>query len=333
MSSIRDVAKEAGVGVGTVSRALNKTGYVAPATMKKIEKAVRKLEYTPNELARNLYRNRSGIVGLIVPDLDHPFFSCLAKNIEMELYRQGYKTMICNAVGISDREREYLDMLERNMVDGIITGSHCLDGEEYLRQKKPIVSIDRDFGPQIPIVGSNHVMGGRLAAELMLCNHCKKVLQISGVSPNIFANERHVTFQEILEGEHVQVLQETMDWNTFEWDAYYGMAQKILKKHPDIDGVFGGDLGIVACMNVALQRGMKIPEDICFVGFDATSITRMVYPVVTSIRQNVELLAEISVNTLLDQVEQRKNVPHRQILEVDIQRGGTTRAESGDIDL
>ena len=66
MSSIRDVAKEAGVGVGTVSRALNKTGYVAPATMKKIEKAVRKLEYTPNELARNLYRNRSGIVGLIV---------------------------------------------------------------------------------------------------------------------------------------------------------------------------------------------------------------------------------------------------------------------------
>ena len=130
MSSIRDVAKEAGVGVGTVSRALNHTGYVSPSTRKKIEKAARKLEYTPNELARNLYRNRSGIVGLIVPDLDHPFFACLTRNIEMELYRQGYKTMICNAVGISDREREYLDMLERNMVDGLITGSHILDGEE-----------------------------------------------------------------------------------------------------------------------------------------------------------------------------------------------------------
>lgn len=72
-------------------------------------------------------------------------------------------------------------------------------------------------------------------------------------------------------------------------------------------------------------EGMKVPEDICFVGFDATSLTRMVYPVVTAIRQNVELLAEISVNTLLDQIEQRKNVPHRQILEVDIQSGGTTR--------
>ena len=74
---------------------------------------------------------------------------------------------------------------------------------------------------------------------------------------------------------------------------------------------------------------MKIPEDICFVGFDATSITRMVYPVVTSIRQNVELLAEVSVNTLLDRVEQRKNVPHRQILDVDIQFGQTTLPENG----
>ena len=89
----------------------------------------------------------------------------------------------------------------------------------------------------------------------------QKVLQISGVSPNIFANERHVTFQEILEGEHVQVLQEAMDWNTLSGMLMMGMAQKILKKHPDIDGVFGGDLGAVACMNVALQRGMKIPEE------------------------------------------------------------------------
>ena len=101
-----------------------------------------------------------------MPDLDHPFFSSLVKYIEMELYEQGYKTMICNTVGISRREQEYLDMLERNMVDGIITGSHGLEVEEYRKQAKPIVSIDRDMGPQIPLIGCDHAKGGELAAEL-----------------------------------------------------------------------------------------------------------------------------------------------------------------------
>lgn len=105
MASIREVAQEAGVGVGTVSRALNGSGYVSPETRKKIEKAAKKLKYTPNELARNLYHNKTGIVGVIVPDLEHPFFSSLVKHIEMELYEQGYKTMICNTVGISRREQ------------------------------------------------------------------------------------------------------------------------------------------------------------------------------------------------------------------------------------
>lgn len=327
MASIRDVAKEAGVGVGTVSRAINNTGYVSPETKKKIDKAVQKLNYTPNELARNLFRNKSGIVGVIVPDLDHPFFSCLVKNIEMELYRQGYKTMVCNAVGVSDREREYLDMLERNMVDGIITGSHCLDGEEYLRHEKPIVSIDRDFGPKIPIVGSDHAMGGRMAAELMIRDGRKNVIQIAGVSPHILANERHTTFQKTLEEYGVKVRTVSMDWNVFDWEAFCEAADRLMDEYPDADGIFSGDLGVVACMNAARKRGMRIPEDISLIGFDATSVTQMVYPQITAVRQNTPLLAEVSVSTLLDQIEQRRDILHRQILNVEISRGGTTKCK------
>lgn len=77
MAGIRDVAAYAGVGVGTVSRALNKTGYVSEETRKKIDEAVKALNYQPNELARNLYRNRSGIIGVIVPDLENPFLQNL----------------------------------------------------------------------------------------------------------------------------------------------------------------------------------------------------------------------------------------------------------------
>ena len=323
MASIREVAQEAGVGVGTVSRALNGSGYVSPETRKKIEKAARKLNYTPNELARNLYHNKTGIVGVIVPDLDHPFFASLVKYIEMELYEQGYKTMICNTVGISSREQEYLDMLGRNMVDGIITASHGLEVEEYRRQVKPIVSIDRDLGPQIPLIGCDHAKGGRLAAELMIKAGRKKIYLVSGISPNVTANDRYLAFMRKMEGTGVTVLREVMEWNIFHWDAHYKMAEEIFKNYPDIDGIFGGDLAAIACLNMAQKRGLRVPEDISIIGFDATTPSNMVYPRLTAIRQNVELLAEVSVNTLLDIVEQRKNVPHRLILDVEIQPGGT----------
>lgn len=88
MASIRDVAQRAGVGVGTVSRVLNGNGYVAEDTRKKIEMAISELEYTPNELARNLFRNKTGLIGVLVPDLDHPFFSSFVRETEIALYKK-----------------------------------------------------------------------------------------------------------------------------------------------------------------------------------------------------------------------------------------------------
>ena len=141
MASIRDVARKAGVGVGTVSRVLNGTGYVSADTRKKIESAIEELQYKPNELARNLFRNKTGIVGILVPDVDHPFFSSYVRQTEAALYEMGYKTLIGNTIGISNREREFLDMLDRNMVDGIITGSHTLEGDEYLKRRRQLFPL------------------------------------------------------------------------------------------------------------------------------------------------------------------------------------------------
>ena len=193
---MKDVAQRAGVGVGTVSRVINDSGYVSADTRKKIERAIEELGYTPNELARNLFRNRTGIIGVLIPDLDHPFFSAFARETELSLYKLGYKTMICNTVGSSNRERDYLNMLDRNMVDGIITGAHTLHKTEYANRKHTIVALDQDFGPEIPIIGSDHLYGGKLAAEIMIKNGCKRIIQITGIAPNVAANDRHTVFEE-----------------------------------------------------------------------------------------------------------------------------------------
>ena len=168
MASIRDVAKKAGVGVGTVSRALNGTGYVAEDTKAKILAMAAELDYQPNELARNLFRNRTGIIGIVVPDMENPFFSKLLKHMEIQLYKNGYKAMICNTIEISNREQDFIDMLRQNVMDGIITGAHSLQDYAYLNLNKPVVAMDRNLGPDIPIIHSDHKAGGRMAARLLV---------------------------------------------------------------------------------------------------------------------------------------------------------------------
>ena len=142
MASIKDVAQKAGVGVGTVSRVLNNSGYVSDETREKIEEAMKNLQYTPNELARNLYRKKSGIIAVLVPTVEIPFFAELVHNIEAELYNEGFKIMLGNTDKAHNAELEYLDMLNRHIVDGVITGVHSLDVEEYKKIKKPIVAFE-----------------------------------------------------------------------------------------------------------------------------------------------------------------------------------------------
>ena len=155
MAGIRDVAAYAGVGVGTVSRALNKTGYVSEETRKKIDEAVKALNYQPNELARNLYRNRSGIIGVIVPDLENPFFAKFMKYTEMELYRYGYRAVVCNTVEISNRVEEMIHLMEKNVLDGLIVGVDPPDEKILKRLKKPVVSMDRNWGEKVPVITSD----------------------------------------------------------------------------------------------------------------------------------------------------------------------------------
>ncbi|MDC7287875.1 LacI family DNA-binding transcriptional regulator [Blautia schinkii] len=324
MASIRDVAQKAGVGVGTVSRVLNGSGYVSAETKKKIEDAIEELGYIPNELARNLFRNRTGIVGVIIPDVEHPFFSNFVRQTEVALYNLGYKTMVCNTIGISNREKEYLDMLERNMVDGIITAAHTLEDTEYLKRKKPIVSMDRDFGPQIPMVGSDHIYGGRLAAEILLKNKCHKILHITGVAPDVAANDRHAIFETIMSEHGVEVVDVVMEWNRFDHEAYWEAARIGMRKYDGVDGVFAADQPALYYMHLAMAAGKRVPEDLKVVAYDGMDITKLCYPEVTSICQNTQFLSETCANTVVDLIENRKRVPHKQIISVEFRQGGST---------
>lgn len=325
MASIRDVAKEAGVGVGTVSRFLNDSGYVSEETRVKIEEARRKLDYTPNELARNLYHKRTGIIAVLVPNVSNPFFSEFVDFAEAELYRCGFKMMLCNTEKESNAELEYLDMLRRHIVDGVITGVHSLDVEVYKKIQKPIVALDRYLGENIPVVSVNHKKGGRLAAEALIANGCKKILHFKGAteveSPY---HERHYEFERVMKAHNISTTCYELKRNRLDFGYYREAVKDVFSKRIEFDGVFGVDRLAIECMNETIRNHRKVPRDVKFVSYDGTYITEMVEPRMTAVVQPIEGLAKESVRLIHRLIGGRVYKDKNVVLEVKLRKGNTT---------
>ncbi len=325
MASIKEVAKRANVGVGTVSRALNGSGYVAQETRKNIEKAMKDLNYTPNELARNLYHKRTGIIAVLVPNIFNPFFAQFVDCIEKELYNSGFKMMLCSTAKERNAELDYLDMLNRHIVDGIITGVHSLDIEEYKKIHKPIVALDRYLGEHIPIVAVNHKEGGKIAANILIENGCKKVLTFKGAQ-NVMSpyHERHFEFEKIMNKNNIEVHSYELEWNKFDFEYYSEVVNSIFLEENNFDGVFAVDQLAIKCMNEAIKRGKKVPEDIKFIAYDGTFITKIVEPTMTAIIQPIEELAKESVKLIKEQINGKKYKEKEVVLNVEVTKGNTT---------
>lgn len=332
MASIRDVAKKAGVGVATVSRTLNGTGYVAEETRAKVLAAAEALDYSPNELARNLFHNRTGIIGIVVPDIENPFFGKLLKHMEIQLYKHGYKAMICNTIEISNREQDFIDMLKHNAIDGVITGAHSLRDDAYTGLKKPVVAMDRNLGPDIPLIHSDHKTGGRMAAEILLAAGCRNVLNFRGsFRVNTPANDRHHEFTRVMEEHGALVTTIEMAWNMMEYEYYRKMMGQYMDIYRNVDGVFTTDIGALYCLNLAKRRGIKVPQELRIVGYDAVDVTRLLNPELTSIAQDIPGLAKASVEAMMGLLD-GETVEMEQILPVSIQKGETAwNVPSGDL--
>lgn len=181
MVGMRDVAKTAGVSLSTVSLVVNNTGYVSDDMRAKVEAAMRQLNYIPNELARNLYRNRTNTIGVIMPTIAHPFFATLTAHLQREFAARDLKTLLCSIADADKGEGEYVDMLQRHMMDGIVMAAHTEHpGGYWTSIHRPIVAFDRTLGEGVPAVRSDHEQGGRLIARQLIDSGARHVVLVGG---------------------------------------------------------------------------------------------------------------------------------------------------------
>ena len=324
MPTIKDVAKRAGVSVTTVSRVLNNRGYIGEATRKKVYKAMEELDYQPNEVARSLFRKKSNIIGLIVPTVAHPFFGEMTSYIETYAYSRGYKVLVCNSQLDSSKEQEYIWMLRRNQVDGIIMASHTLDVEEYKKLELPVVAFDRFISKKIPYVTSDNYQGGKLAVELLLELGCTTIAHMCGsLNLDMLANQRHRAFMDVAEERKVPYFTVETDINVFEVKKYEELLLDLFSRHPDVDGLFlNSDIMAVAAMKVCSKLGKRVPEDVKIIGYDDVSIASLVSPEITTVRQPLEQMSELSVR-LIEGLVDKKPVSVENCLPVELIRRGT----------
>lgn len=326
MSSIRDVAKYAHVAPSTVSLVLNNNGYVAENTRKRVQEAMRELNYVPNELARNLYHNKSRLIGIIVPDVAHPFYGSFIKYAEIAFSRMKYKTMVCSTQQKENSEIEYVDMLKRQMMDGIITGVHSLSLEHYAGVKRPILSLDRYINDEIPIVHVNHQKGGELAAQVLYESGCRHIVHICGSQVvNTPANNYHQAFEAYLQACGASVQRVEMGWNRFSVADFQKAAAEVFDGYPETDGILAPDIGACICLQEAQRRGIAVPQALQLVAYDGTYVTQLASLPITAVVQPLEQLAETAARELVQLIEGKTVEPHEIVLDVTLRQGQTTR--------
>lgn len=318
-----DVAKLANVSKTTVSRVLNKRGYLSQETIDKVYDAMEKLNYQPNIVARQLYNKKTNIIGLLFPTVSNPFFGELVEELEKKLYSQGYKVIIGNSMNDPEKEKNYLNQLLSNQVDGLIVGTHNQNIQQYQNENLPIVAIDRIMNQDIPVIESDNYSGGKQATERLIQKGAKKIIHTTGPDTlDTPANRRREAYEETMTYHGLQPIHYSVDFN-ISYTEKTGIFNQIFIDHPDVDGVFASnDVDALLIMQIAKKFNKNIPEDLLIVGYDGSKIMRNMFPNLTTIVQPIEEIANKALEVLNLRLEKQETLSEY-ILPVSIWNGST----------
>jgi len=328
--TMKDVAREADVALGTVSKVVNGIP-VGPVYKKKVEQAIAALGYEVNTYARGLKTQRTKTITLIIPDTKNPFYAAFTYHIESATYKRGYKLILCCSNSSPEKEIEYLSLASQNKTDGIIALTYS-DIGDYIPAGIPLVAFDRYFeNASIPRVSSDNFSGGLLAVNKLLELGCKKPIFVRLHSR--FPGETDKRMQGYLEACKKQNL--VPDYlNELDCDDARNRIKQFISNRINPDGTLGFD-GVFAntdyhgymILKILQELGYQAPKDVQIIGFDGISKFGGEEDLfVSSICQPIPELAELCIDTILN--EDNRVIPSLSLLPVYYRWGGTTKKEN-----
>ena len=321
-STIQDVARAAGVSVATVSRVINKSEAVAENTRKTVIAAIKKLNYQPNLLGRNLRRTETRRVLVLLPNIGNPFYARIVKGIEDIAHKNGYNVMLCNTDSNAERENVYLELLRSRLADGVIFMAPEL-GREGLA----------DIGRSYPVVqcceytegaGISHVSIDNYAAVYKMTRHLisaghTRIGLISSRSTVVSINRRESGFKKALSDSGIEFNEEYVKYGDYSFTSGFRAGNQLIVMKNRPTAIFAiSDIMAIGVLRAVRENSLKVPEDVAVAGFDDINFSAMCNPTLTTISQPKYDMGCISMELLLQHIHGQLKEPREVLLEYEM---------------
>jgi LacI family transcriptional regulator len=310
--TISDLAKQLGLSIATVSRALNHHPNVSRKTARKVNELAKQLGFRKNNFASNLRHKYSNTIGVIIHNIDSQFTTSVLRGIEEVIAHSGYIIIIAHSDEKHSREAGNADNLFHNRVDGLIA-SLAADTEDlshydaYVQKGTPIVFFDRAKidGPGIKVVINNEQAGYDATLHLIE-QGCKKIMHVTGnLTKNVYY-DRLKGYQLALAENDLPFEPDLLVVNDLSEEAGVQLAEKVLAMKNKPDGIFiTKDSCAAFCMQRLKEGGVNVPRDIAMIGFNDDVISRMIQPKLTTVQYNGREIGKVAAQSLLEQLSDR----------------------------
>lgn len=332
MTSIKDVAAEAGVSTATVSRVLANKPHVSEKLQKRVWAAVNKLDYRPNLIARSLRSQRSNTLGLIVSDIRNPFFTAISRAVEDTAHEQGYSVFLCNTDEDPEKEALYLNLMQDEHVAGLIFSPTRHSAEHFtdLGIHIPTVIIDRQAtAPNIDMVLIDNVAAGRELADHLLHNGYRRIAAIFGEASTT-GRQRRQGLEQALQAHGLMPDPDLMRFVPPKIEAGRKAARALLDNTAVLpDAIFTTNSLLTAGALMAIRElGLRIPEDVALVGFDETVWSTLVQPPITLVAQPTAEIGRTATELLLKRIDDPERSVRQVILQTTLLARGSSNPKS-----
>lgn len=318
-ASIEDVAKLANVSISTVSRVINRRALVNEETCKRVEAAIRELNYRPNAFARGLMLRKSGIVGLVLPDLHGEFYSEIIRGANIQARETGHNLLLSSAMP-GDDAKSWLSVIgQHGLVDGLaIMVSDTMIagiGSTLAELNVPVVVLDDEIhGVEHDAVIIDQHQGALAMMEHLLTDcHCQRICFVGGVETNIDTQARYKAYREALKKAGIAFHKDDVYHLDYTYDSAYQLAiEKVRSWAGPKHAVFAANdemaAGIIAG---AAASGVNVPKDLGVVGFDDTRVAQMIKPPLTTVRVPMSKMGASAIELLSQRIAEPDRPPTR----------------------